>query len=118
MIIKHPCIITSRLLPGIKVGDVTVSIEYAPEVKQEYAHRAAYRYYIDSKDFEYSNTDLSTGYANLQYALGTLLGFLSDSCDLFPPKVEKWANDHSDELSLLANELEETPNLIDEGRNK
>lgn len=114
MRIARPCIITSRRLPGIKVDDVTISIEYAPEVKQTYAHRAGYRYYLDSKDFEYSNNDLSTGYANLQYALGVLLGSIADACDLFPPKVEKWARDHEDELSLLANELEKTPNLIKE----
>lgn len=114
MRIARPCFITSRLLPGVKVGDVTISIEYAPEVKQVYAHRAAYRYYLDGQDFKYSNNDLSTGYANLQYALGVLLGSIADACDLFPPKVEKWALDHSDELSLLANELEETANLITE----
>ena len=116
MIIKRPCCITSRLLPGIRIGDMCVSIEYDNSIKEP--HRQYYRYYLDHKDFEYTNNDLSSHSPSLQNALGDLLSYLCDSSDSFPTDVEKWANRHSDELSLLASELEETPNIIDEGRSR
>ena len=144
MIIKRPCCITARLLPGIRIGDMWISIEYDNAFKDSMRQRQYYRYYLDfsppqrndeevqyssddqfnpderglAEPFEYTNNDLSSHSPSLQNALGDLLSYLCDSSDSFPTHVEKWAQDHEDELSLLANELGETTNIIDEGRNR
>jgi hypothetical protein len=68
-------------------------------------------------------------HGKLQSGLASLLGLLSaaadayaystngrasDNADLFPSDVMEWAHSHSDELSYLAYELEETQNVIEE----
>lgn len=129
MIIHPPCQITARLLPGIRVNDAFISIEYFGRTPDR---RQRYRYYIDHKDFEYEAADLSSGVGggSLQQGLESLLSFLSNAGevyayklhspgdgddDSFTPSVTEWAYNNRDELSLLGMELEETPNLIEEG---
>jgi hypothetical protein len=127
--------ITSRLLPGIKVGDATISIEYDASIEYDGSGddgRVRYRYYIDLPKWEHNSNDL-TGRGGLQEGLSSLLSFLSafaeavryrestgrysENADLFPDRLEAWAVENSDELSMLSCELEETPHLIQEGTN-
>ena len=117
-----------------------ISIEYDNSIKEP--HRQYYRYYLDfiptrpneeeiqyssddrfnpderrlAEPFEYTNNDLSSYSPSLQTALGDLLSFMSAACDSFPEPVQNWAQDHEDELALYAQDLEETPNRIDESR--
>ncbi len=48
------------------------------------------------------------------YAQHLRTGRAGDNIDLFPKAVAEWADEHSDELSLLADEIRQTPNLIEE----
>ena len=126
--LKAPCIITPRLLPGVAINGAFVSIEYA----RANGHRQHYRYHIDLADgTEFTGDDLSSGCNHsLQSGLESLLSFLSacgesinyetrtgresENGDLFPRNVGEWAARNSDELSMLATELEETRDLIAE----
>ena len=123
--INAPGIITSRLCAGVKIGSVTISIEYSP--REGNSGRTRYRYYLDSDNGkpEHEGDDLQSGCqgGNLQFGLANLLSFLSaagegyayemhDGCesentDLFPEWVNEWAYQYSGELSLLVWELEE-----------
>lgn len=127
MTLREPVCITSRLLPGVRVGDASISIEECGATNDG---RTRYKYYIDTPAFEYEGSDLKSGVGNgtLQSGLASLLSFLSaaaesysyqqrtgragDNSDLFPAHVTEWAYQHSDELGMLACELDETPNLI------
>lgn len=131
MIINPPCIITARLLPGVQIGKAFVSIEYANLSDRD--GRVVYMYHIDLDDYSYSNHDLKSGCGggNLQQGLESLLSYLgafaeaihymdctgrcSENIELFPAELKEWANENSDEFSMLGTELEETPNVIVEG---
>jgi len=131
--INAPCIITPRLLPGLQIGEAFVSIEYSRRQGSE-SHRVRYRYHIDLPDNqEYTADDLQSGCNHsLQNGLGTLLSFLeaageayrhemghgkgsSDNGDMFPEYVMEWCYQNSDELTMLAMELEEGEDIIVEG---
>jgi hypothetical protein len=127
MVINSPCMITSRLLPGLRIGDATISIEYGDETRDG---RQGYRWYIDLADGrEFSGDDLASGVGggSLQSGLESLLSFLGacgesyaydvrrggdgtggENSDLFPAAVAEWAAQNSDELSMAALELEES----------
>lgn len=124
MIINEPCVITSRLLPGVRVGQGEdageVSIEYAKRDGRD--GRARYQWHIDIAAGEFSGDDLQSGCGggSLQEGLESLLSFLgaaAESCrykgmegenaNLFPQPVVEWACQNSDELGTLACELEE-----------
>ncbi len=131
MNLHPPICITSRLLPGLHIRDngnlSEISIEFDGETSDG---RARYRFYIDAPGIEHTGNDLKSGVGSgsLQHGLESLLSFLGAAAesysyrqrtgrtgeneDLFPPAVVEWAHHHSDELSMLACELEETPNLI------
>ncbi len=136
MIISAPCIITARLLPGLRLPDGgTISIDYADRAGDE--TRVRYRYYIDLPDStEYSADDLQSGNIRgegLQSGLASLLAFLGASAEsfaydirrggngmggenseLFPRPVVEWASQNADEISMLAYELEEGEDIISE----
>lgn len=130
MQLTNPIIITSRLLPGVRIGDVEISLRYAGQAGRD--GRTRYRYFIDGPDFEHSDNDLQSGCqgGGLQEGLESLLTFLGAAAesygyrlrtqcqgeneDLFPAEVVQWAYQHNDEISMLALELEETKNLIEE----
>lgn len=132
MELHHPVIITSRLEPGVKVGKAFVSIAYAKRPGER--GRTRFRYHIDIGKKSYTGDDLQSGMgsASLQGGLESLLAYLGaagesyayrlrrggkekgENEDLFEPKVVEWAYQHSDEISMLQMELEETPNLIRE----
>jgi len=124
MKISNSCSITSRLLPGVILGNTQISIEYAGVED----NRTKYRYYIDIGRKEYTKDDLSSGCGGgtLQQGLESLLSFLcaaaeswryagknGENSDLFPQRIVKWAAQNSDELAMLRVEIEEG-NCIEE----
>lgn len=129
MLINHPCIITSRLLPGISVGDGTISIERAGETRD---NRDRFRVYIDAPGIEYVSEDQASGVGggSLQDSLRAALSFMGacgesvnygrrtgnkgSNADLFPEDVGEWCADHEDDLSMAELELEEVKNAIEE----
>lgn len=135
MRLTSPVIITPRLLPGVQIGRAFISITYSKRAGDE--TRTRYQYYVDLP-FERGDTvavacdDLQSGCqgGSLQEGLASLLSFLAacgesvywsrrngnagENSDLFPTEVGEWAASYSDELSMLAIELEETPDLITE----
>lgn len=139
MILHPPIEITARLLPGVRIGQAFLSIEYAaPAWDKEFSGwRTRYRYHIDLPDgFECSSDDLKSGLGHhgLLQGLGDLLCFLEacgesygwwlrhgrngergENQDLFPPQVAEWAYQNSDELALVRSEIEQAPKpLIEE----
>ena len=120
MKLHSPIIITPRLLPGVKIGDVFISITYDSD---EADGRTRYRYYIDPLGPEEGLNDLQSGCqgGSLQEGLGSLLCFLSAAGDgadgdpdPFTPKIMEWCYENSDEISMLQCEIEETEELIKE----
>lgn len=130
MIIHPPLCITSRLLPGVKIGEATISIEYAQVTSDG---RQAYRWFIDNgnghrQDFRGEDLRSGVGGGSLQEGLGSLLSFLgafaesidhqrrtgqeSENADLFPANLAEWATDNADDITMLGCELEEHPNQL------
>lgn len=135
MQLTSPIIITSRLMPGIQIGKSFISIEYSTRPGD--SHRCRYQYYLDldqdGKSIEYDADDIQSGCqgGSLADGLSSLLSFMSacgesyryavrkgiplddsENGDLFPPDVAEWCYQNSDELSILACEIEENPNCI------
>ena len=140
MQLHAPVIITPRLLPGLQVGNAFISIHWSARAGD--SGRARSEYFIDfsgdeygAEAWSYSADDLQTGVGggSLQGQLSTLCVFLfacaesyaydirrggdgsgGENSDLFPAHVREWAHQHDDELSMLACELDESPELIAE----
>lgn len=132
MNLHKPFEIGSRLLPSLHVGDGWLSLD-AVGCKD---NRMVYRWYVDIPAGEFSETDLESPYlrkgdaANDQEAFGSLLAFLiavadgldyetrtgreSENTDLFPRPVVEWAQQHSNELESLREDIEETKNLLED----
>jgi hypothetical protein len=124
--IKAPCSITPRLLPGIRINDSWLSIEYAGESPDG---RQIYRVHLDTPAFSYSDETLRSGIGGgtLQQGLESCLSFMGacaesihysgqegENSNLFPPHVGEWCAANSDELGMLQCLLEETKDLIEE----
>lgn len=133
MQLSNPVIITSRLLPGVRLGGATISIDYSSRPGSE--SRTRYQWYVDLEGgLEFSDDDLQSGCqgGSLRDGLEALLGILAacgesysygqrtgrpgENADLFPRPIAEWAAQNSDELSLLAFEIEEAPDCIDESK--
>jgi hypothetical protein len=117
MLLHEPIIITPRLLPGIKIGNGTISIDYGTVTQDR---RQSYQWYLDLDNGEsYYGDDLASGVGGgtLQEGLASLLAFMysaSEQEELFEPDVTAWCCDNSDDLSIAAAEVEENPYLIKE----
>jgi hypothetical protein len=125
MKINEPLIITSRLLPGFRLGGAEVSIGYYGCVGTD---RVLYYYAIDIGDVHHEAHDLS-GIGGLQRGLECLVSFLgacaegyrhemstgipSENADLFPPAIAEWAYQNDGELFCLGLDLL-VENLIEE----
>jgi len=132
MKLNPPFIISSRLMPAIHAAGATLSLEVSE--RQTSDGRDMYDCWIDLPDGTgHEVTDLRSGCqgaGSVQEGMGTLLLFLvaaaesrqhrertgmyGENEDLFSPAIVDWAAANSDELSMLAVELEETPNLVTE----
>jgi hypothetical protein len=130
MLLKNPVIITPRLLPGVKVGDAFLSIEYDGITRD---NRDRYKIYLDAPNLTHEDSELQSGCGGgtLQDGLANLLGFmfacgesvqwgkrtgkLEGNADLYPPDVAAWCADNASELSMLCEELSEKEGLIKEG---
>lgn len=125
MILHSPFEISARLLPAVRVGKATISIEIAGTTGEG---RTCFRYFLDTPDFGYFNDDLKSGChcgGTIQEGMQSLLGFLVAAgeewdCDSkgdcesgFPDNVSQWAYQNSDELSMLECELQENKNLVE-----
>jgi hypothetical protein len=135
MVLHEPFIISSRLMPAVKVGDATISAEWDGETSDK---RAQVRFFIDKPDgpdgpgWTYEANDLHSGVggATMQGMFACLLSFLQacaesvnyrrrtgrrgENEDLFPPHVAEWASHNSDEMGVLEIELEETDDLLED----
>ena len=130
MILTDPVIITPRLLPGVQVSGVFISIEYSKLRGDD--GRTRYRYYIDLETGCYTGDNIQSGCGggSLQAGLESLLGFLAacgeavsysdreevecENSNLFPPNIGGWAAENIDELSMLELELQENGDAIEE----
>lgn len=122
--LTDPMIITSRLMPGIRVGDAVISIELASIDNGE--GRARYRYHIDTPAGEiYTAEDISTPRFDgpdrgTREAAEALVSFLSAEAEayestmgtaepvdgwLFNAAVAEWAYLNSDEISCAEMDL-------------
>lgn len=126
-VLNAPFSISSRLMPALVVGGATLSLDYGHYDRDG---RMVWKGFIDLPDgSEHEITDFRSGCGGgtLQSGFENLCGFLSaaaeswnyagekgENSDLFARPVVIWAAEHSDELSLLACEIEETPGLISE----
>lgn len=119
MIIRDPCVITSRLLPGVRLPDGSqLSIRYSKAPKQD--GRVRYEYLLDLPNgLCHEGNDLQSGChgGTLREGLESLLSFLmaaaeayrsltfqgrpSENGGLFPDFIMEWAYLHDDELAML-----------------
>jgi hypothetical protein len=130
MIINAPCLITPRLLPGVRINDAWLSIKYNGITSEG---RDRYLIYLDTPKGEHVIDDIASGCqgGSLQGGLESCLGFMAacaesrdyqqrtgeetDNADLFSEDVGQWFQANSDEISMMQNILSEEKNLIDEG---
>lgn len=123
MKLRHPFIITPRLMAGVKIGEGFISIGY---LGSDGNGRTGYDVWFDLPDgTEVNDQTLKSGVGGgtLQDGMSTLLAFLgacaegrkyqtrtgreSECADLFPGDVGEWAEGHSDEIDMLQLEIEE-----------
>lgn len=121
MTLSPPFSISARLLPALTLAGATIQLENDGWTSDR---RQRFRWTIDLPDgSEHTGNDLKSGVGgcSLQEAFGSLLSFLSaagaswpdgENADLFPAAVCEWAAWHSDELSFLGCQIEETAGLI------
>lgn len=128
MNLHPPFQITPRLLPGLQVGKGWIQLEYC---KSKDSSRQGYRWTIDLPDgSEHSGDDLASGCGggSLQSGFASLLSFLGacaesysyrqrtgrqgENEDLFPPAAAEWAAQNSDEIDMLALEIEESKGTL------
>jgi hypothetical protein len=131
MTLREPFKISSRLMAAFELGGATVSLGISG--RQSRDGRDIYEVWIDLPDgTEHAIDDLRSGCqgGSVREGFGALLTFLGAAAEsrqyrertgrggeneeLFPPAVVAWAAANCDELSMIACELEENPELIDE----
>lgn len=112
-----PVYITSRLLPGVKIGDVIVSIGYADRPGNN--GRIRYTWYIEGTEGNYEGDNIQCPpKSTLQDGLRTLISFLSafaedmsylnkETWNLFPVDLAHWAVENADKFAELQCELRE-----------
>lgn len=115
MTLRPPFIISGRLLPAVRIGDVTISLEYSA-IRITDDGRTRYRYYIDGGTWGEcgGRSDLCSGVGQhgLQEGFESLLAFLGSPESGFGVAVEQWARENEDEIFMLQQVIEENPGLI------
>ncbi len=126
MKITQPLTITSRLLPGICIDGVRLSVDYACEKQPD---STQYVFYVDYNGKEFCCTGATPSDAGLQKGLELLLDYLgvfevavqycretaamSEDFKLFPEELADWAVKNSMEIYDLQCRLI-TETLIEE----
>jgi len=125
MILHPPFMISSRLLPAVKIDDATISLELVPS--NEPNGRQRVRWYFDAPGIEESAADI-TGLGPLQEFFMSTLSFMgacaetvgyarrqgreldpdNDNSGLFPPSMHEWLDQHEDEISMMQCEIEDS----------
>lgn len=106
--------ISSRLTPAVTVGDSVISIHPIGAERWEY--------WIDMPDGKSHHGDDLRGRGDARAMMVSLLGFMGacgesyaynmrtgkrgENLDLFPPDVAEWCYLNNDELSVIADELD------------
>lgn len=133
MKIHQPFCITPRLMAGLKIGGAFISLGDGGRNKDG---RTCYGCFIDLPDgTEHEVNDLRSGCGGggIQDGMESLLSFLSacaesrsygernyndpmrgENSDLFDEVVGRWAQENQDEIDMLAHDLRENQNLIEE----
>lgn len=115
--INAPCIITSRLQPGVAIGESTISIRYAKKAGDN--GRTRYQYALDleldGKRFECIGDDIQSGCqgGDLRSGLESLLGFLS-ACGESYDYAQRLNLNHTgdDRLDLQLDDIDSNANLF------
>ena len=125
MTLSSPVEISPSLLPGVRIGEAWVSIDYADREGSE--GRTRYQWQIVLEGHEYAGDDLQSGCGGggLREGLDSLLSFLGafaeswryagaegENADLFPAELAEWAMQNSDEIGMAAMEVEENKECI------
>lgn len=130
MKLNKPFEISSRLMPSVKVGGATISLECG---RTNSEGRTIYKAFIDLPNGkEYAVNYLKSGCqgGTIQEGMESLLSFLgaaadsyahrirtgcvSENEDLFEPEIVEWAYQNSDEITCLELELQEHKELIED----
>jgi hypothetical protein len=130
MTLRSPFLISPRLLPGLKIGNGWIQLEYAKRDGRD--GRTRYQWTIDIPSGEFTGDDLQSGCqgGGLLEGFRSLISFLiaggesqacyertgreSDNADLFPGPVVQWCAQYSEELAIVSFNIEEA-GLIEEG---
>ncbi|NCC40916.1 MAG: hypothetical protein EOM21_16005 [Gammaproteobacteria bacterium] len=131
MKLHEPFSISARLMAAVKVGGLTISIDYSNRPGDE--HRTRYFYALDFADgTEYEADDLQSGNVGdpgLQYGMESLLGYIEHAAEhyryhmrdleayepVFTEEIDELLYGlNADEISMLRDEIENTDNLIEE----
>lgn len=128
MEISSPLCITSRLLPGCRIGGAEISIEYLPGCwGKTLDKRQRYHWHIDlsngSGEFQGSDLYSGAGGGTLQEGLESLLSFLGAFAEdlqsgdtvgarMFPAGLAQWAVENADAIVTMELELQEHPNKL------
>jgi hypothetical protein len=114
-------------MAGVRIGNSEVSITYADREGRE--GRTRYHYDIDTPGAHVESDDVQSGCCggDLRSGLACVLDFLSafaeavqyerggrksETSDLFPACLREWADQNSDEIAILAMEVDESPDCI------
>lgn len=129
MKLLSPFFISARLAPAIKISDATLSFDSGKFVLDFDSGMSPHTI----KDFRFPACRIAgeTNESALQSGFSSVLSFLGacaesrryaarrgkdpqegENSDLFPERVGQWAESVSDELSMMAYEIEETKGLI------
>lgn len=124
MILEPPLVITSRLLPGLRIGtgDDLAEVSIEPSKRPSHDGKARWKVTFDLPGRKRGIVDDELrGHGDEREMLGALCSFLtacaearryshgrepSENVDLFPEAVGAWAESVSDELAVLGMELE------------
>jgi hypothetical protein len=137
MTLHKPFKISSRLMPAIEIGGATLSLNYGRYDRED---RMVYDIWIDLPDGQELHIDdlrSGVGGGDLISGFGSLCSFLSAAAEarqyrehvqrrdfdpddnsneaLFVAAIVDWASTCSDEISIMGMEIEERPELIEEG---
>lgn len=117
MKLHPPFIITSRLVPGLRIGDATLHLTSIGEWGDDGREEACFELEIDGVGHcDVVRSGVGTGFKSAVQAFHSYIGFLSaaaeavqygrrhgyksDNADIFPPAVMQWADENYNEIGV------------------